>query len=82
MIVENLPIIKFDSMISLLKHKQNDKRGIFTKKPSQLNPRLNDTMDRIVGKAMAYNPEKRFPSCKAFIKTLKLYRNKHLNPYK
>jgi serine/threonine-protein kinase len=82
MIVENLPLIKYDSMISLLKHKRKDKGGIFTKKPSQLNPQLNDAMDRIIDKAMAYNPEDRFPSCKAFSKTLKLYRNKHLNPYK
>lgn len=79
MIVENLPLIKFDSMISLLKHKQNDKGGIFTKKPSQLNPQLNEAMDRIIDKAMAYDPEERFPSCKAFIKTLKWYRNKYLS---
>lgn len=82
MVVENLPIIKYDSMISLLKHKQNDKKGIFTQKPSQLNPQLNNDMDRIVEKAMAYDPEERFRSCKAFIKTLKWYRNKYLNPNK
>ena len=82
MVVEDLPIIKYDSMIALLKHKQNDEWGIFLKKPSQLNPQLNGSMDRIIDKAMAYAPEKRFPSCIEFIKTLKWYRSKHIKVHK
>jgi hypothetical protein len=36
-------------------------------------------MDRIVAKALAYNPENRFPDCSAFVKALKWYRQHHLS---
>ena len=79
MLVEKLPIIKYDSMVSMLKHKQDTKEGIFLKRPSQLNPRLDDVVDKIIAKAVAYDPDKRFQSCDEFIKVLKEYRKKRLS---
>jgi len=78
MLVEKLPILKYDSMISMLKHKQKKKDGIFLQKPSQLNPVLDNAVDGIIGRALAYEPDERFSSCLEFIKALKAYRNKHL----
>jgi serine/threonine-protein kinase len=79
MIVNQLPLARYDSLVSLLKHKQAAREGIMQKKPSQLNPALNGDMDRIVLKAMAYEKENRFSTCEAFAKSLKAYARKHLN---
>ena len=79
MLVEKLPIIKYDSIVSMLKHKQNNKEGIFLKRPSQLNPALDTAADKIIAKAVAYDPDKRFQTCEEFIKVLKGYRKKRLS---
>ena len=73
MIVEKLPIHNYDSLQSLLKHKLKDKAGIFLKMPSQLNSDLNENMDHIIQKAVAYDPANRYASSDEFIKALKLY---------
>ncbi len=73
MIVEKLPIPNYDSLKSLFKHKQKEKAGIFLKRPSQLNPDLNENMDHIIQKAIAYDPAHRYASSDEFIKALKLY---------
>jgi len=77
MVVNQLPLPKYDSLISLLKHKQEAREGIFKKTPSQINPRLNRDMDRIVQKAMAFERKDRFSSCEAFAKTLKAYHRRY-----
>jgi serine/threonine-protein kinase len=78
MVVEKLPFVRYGSMMELLSHKQRDTKGIFLKKPSQLNPTLHESLDRILGKAMAYKPEHRFVDCAEFIQALKWYRKKYL----
>jgi serine/threonine-protein kinase len=78
MLVEKLPVLKYDSMISMLKHKQTNKDGIFLQRPSQLNPKLDAAVDEIIGRAVAYEPDARFSSGREFIKALRGYRNKHL----
>jgi serine/threonine protein kinase len=78
MLVEKLPILKYDSMISMLKHKQKNKDGIFLQRPSQLNPKLDGEIDGIIGRALAFEPDERFSSGLEFIGALKGYRNKHL----
>jgi serine/threonine protein kinase len=78
MLVPRLPLPKFKSYNALLKHKLLNKNGFFLKKPSELNPYLNQEMDRIVQKAMAYEPEKRFTNCKEFKSELEWYQQKYL----
>jgi serine/threonine-protein kinase len=55
-----------------------NKRGIFLKNPSELNPFLNTMMDEIVLKAMAYEPEKRFGNCSEFKNALEEYQKKYV----
>jgi len=78
MVVEKLPFVRYPSMIALLAHKQKDPKGIFLNTPSQLNPHLHESLDRIMGKAMAYDPDKRFSTCSEFMRALKWYRKNHL----
>lgn len=78
MLVEKLPIVKYPSMISMLKAKRDKKEGIFLQRPSQVNQALDKSLDRIIMKALAYDPQERYPSCAAFIKVLKAYRKKRL----
>jgi len=78
MVVEKLPFVRYPSMMALLAHKQKDSKGIFLKKPSQLNADLHESLDRIIGKAMAYDPKKRFSTCSELIRALKWYRKNHL----
>ena len=78
LLVTDLPIPKFKSKVSLVKEKVLNKNGIFRKKPSELNPKLNVDMDRIVQKALAHNPDQRYGSCREFIKDLEQYRNNYL----
>ncbi|MCG6911883.1 MAG: serine/threonine protein kinase [Deltaproteobacteria bacterium] len=80
MMVPDLPVIRYDSLVSLLKQKQNSPQGIFLKTPSQLNPSLNPAMDRIVAKAVAYDRNDRFEDCAAFVKALQWYRGRYLKP--
>jgi serine/threonine-protein kinase len=79
MIVEKLPIPNYDSVKSLLKHKVKDEAGIFMKMPSQLNSSLNEDMDNIIQKAIAYDPAQRYASSNEFITALKLYQKNCLN---
>ena len=78
-IVPELPLPEYDSLISLLKQKQNNRQGIFQKPPSQLNTALHRDMDRIVAKALAYEAADRFADCAAFVKALKWYGRRHLS---
>ncbi len=73
MLVERLPMPEYDSLMSLLKHKRDAVTGIFLKKPSALNSNLNEKMDQIIEKAVAYDPDKRFGSCAVFAKALRWY---------
>jgi len=76
--VEKLPFARYPSMMALLAHKQGDPKGIFKKKPSQLNPRLDPSLDRIIAKALSYEPAHRFADCSEFIRALKWYRKHHI----
>jgi serine/threonine-protein kinase len=78
MVVEKLPFVRYPSMMALLAQKLKDPKGIFLKKPSQLNVHLHESMDRIIGKALAYDPEKRYSTCSELIQALKWYRKNHL----
>ncbi len=78
MVVETLPFARYPSMMALLAHKEKDPKGIFTKNPSQLNPRLDTSLDRIIAKSLVYEPTHRFADCSEFIQALKWYRKNHI----
>jgi serine/threonine-protein kinase len=70
MLVSVLPLPNFESHEDLLKHKLLNKNGFFLQKPSEINPNLDNTIDRIVHKAVVYEPEKRFRNCAEFLVAL------------
>ena len=49
---------------------------LFQTKPSAINPQIDPEMDAIVSKAVAYDPENRYASCREFMKSLKDYQER------
>ena len=78
MLVPALPFPEHKSKADLLKQKALNKNGIFQKKPSELNPKLNQDMDVIVEKATAFDPDERYTICRDFINDLEGYQRKYL----
>lgn len=62
-----------NSSMDLLKMKMSLGDRLFATKPSEANPRLNKAMDEIIQKALAYDPDRRYSSCKEFQSRLKEY---------
>ena len=78
MLVPNLPLPEFDSSDALLKYKLLNKKNFFKKKPSDLNPFLKNEMDRIVGRAIKYEAEKRYHNCQESKSELEGYHQTYL----
>jgi serine/threonine-protein kinase len=79
LLVPALPFPKASSPLAFLKQKVVSKEGIFLKKPTDLNPQVNDEMDRIVAKATAYDPDERYATCGDFMKALDWYHKRYLD---
>ncbi|MFA6009379.1 MAG: serine/threonine-protein kinase [Desulfobacteraceae bacterium] len=79
MLVEKLPIPRLKTTISLLKLKVSNKDGVFSNKPSELNPFLHQDMDDIIKKATEYDPNNRYQTGREFIKDLETYLKNHVN---
>jgi serine/threonine-protein kinase len=76
MLVSNLPLPRIDPVeLLLLKLEQKDR--LFKTKPSGMNPRVHPDMDRIVLKAISFDPGDRFASCAEFRQALLDYQNRH-----
>ncbi len=67
-----------NSSRELIRAKIELKDKLFPKKPSELNPGLNEEMDRILSKALAFNPESRYAECCEFREELEQYAKKYL----
>lgn len=78
MLVSNLPLPIWNSPLELLKLKMEQEDKLFQKKPSEMNQMVNPEMDRIVFKAISFDPEKRFATCREFQESLEEYRERHL----
>ena len=66
------------SIQDLLARKINQKNGLFAKMPSEMNPRLNKEMDRILSKALSFDPETRYATCREFREQLERYSEQYL----
>lgn len=77
LLVEKLPLAPCSSCEDLLRRKFNG-QAIFIRSPSQVNPRLNPEMDRIVAMATASDPRQRYSSCSHFLDALCGYGRKYL----
>ena len=66
------------SIQDLLARKINQKNGLFAKMPSEINPGLNKEMDRILSKALSFDPETRYATCREFSDQLERYSEHYL----
>jgi serine/threonine-protein kinase len=73
MLAPELPFPPYSSKTDLLKQKVRRKDGIFLKRPSEVNPYADETIDRIVFKATAYRKEDRYEDCRQFKQDLEAY---------
>ena len=67
------------SIQELLSRKINQKDGLFAKMPSEMNTELNKEMDRILSKALSFDPETRYATCREFSDQLELYSEHYLS---
>lgn len=73
MLAPDLPFPPYGSKTELLKQKLRRKDGIFIKRPSEVNPYVDEGMDQIILKATAYRKEDRYADCRLFKQDLETY---------
>ena len=78
MVAGRLPYPAYDTALKLLKIKLRLQDRLFQKKPSQLNSGVNEALDDIVMKAVAFNKSRRYPNCREFAKDLESYMTLYL----
>jgi serine/threonine-protein kinase len=75
MAVGNLPI--YPEPIHKLRHRKlTEPLGLFNKRPSEAHPRVDDRLEAIILRAMARDPEQRYPTCKAMADDLREYESR------
>lgn len=62
----------------LLELKMKRKAKLLTKMPSQLNPKLTRDMDRLLLKALSFDPDERYATCQNFREQVKQYMEHHM----
>jgi len=67
-----------DSIQDLLKKKINPNNDLFVKKPSEMCSRLNIEMDRILSKALSFDPDARYATCREFREQVEQYSKQYL----
>jgi eukaryotic-like serine/threonine-protein kinase len=73
MVAGRLPYPPYDTALKLLKIKLRLQDRLFQKKPSQINPAVNETLDGIIAKAVAFNKNNRYPNCREFARDIESY---------
>jgi serine/threonine-protein kinase len=76
MLMARLPYPPYRSAMDLLKMKLALKDRIFQQRPSAVHPKATRALDEIVFKALAFEPDQRYPSCREFAKQLDQYQKK------
>jgi serine/threonine-protein kinase len=75
MVAGRLPYPPYDTALKLLKIKLRLQDRIFMKKPSEINPAADKTLDDIITKAVSFNKSNRYPTCREFAKDIESYIN-------
>ncbi len=78
MICGRLPYPPYDTALKLLKIKLRLQDRIFMKKPSEINPQVKPALDKIVMKAVAYNKNRRYSTCREFGEDIEQYVARYL----
>lgn len=79
LLVAELPLIPHRSAEELLVAKSSG-RPLFTRRPSEVNPRLDREMDALIAQATAFRREERFASCRQFAEALSRYERLQTRP--
>ena len=66
MLMSRLPYPPYRTAMDLLKMKLSLKDRIFQQRPSQVHPVANRTLDEILFKALAFDRDRRYASCREF----------------
>jgi len=77
MLAGGLPYPPYDSVKKLLKIKLRLQDRLFHKKPSQINPAVDQALDEIVFKAVAFDKETRYATCGNFARDIEQYLVQH-----
>ena len=77
MLCGDLPYPPYDNATKLLKIKLRLQDRLFSKAPSQINPSVDEELDAIVLKAVAYRKEQRYTTCREFADDVDAYLKKH-----
>jgi serine/threonine-protein kinase len=75
MLMSKLPYPPYQTAMDLLKMKLGLKDRIFQKRPSQVHPVANRRLDDILFKALAFDRDQRYTSCREFASQLENYMN-------
>ena len=78
MLVSSLPLPTWNSHLELLQMKLQQKDQLFQGKPSEINKTIRPEMDGIVSKAISFDPEMRFATCREFLDRLEKYQASYL----
>jgi serine/threonine-protein kinase len=66
------------SIQEILQRKTEQRNGLFTKKISEMNANLNEEIDRIISKALSFDPDSRYATCCDFRLELERYSEQYL----
>jgi eukaryotic-like serine/threonine-protein kinase len=76
MLMARLPYPPYQTAMDLLKMKLSLKEKIFRQRPSEVHPVANRALDEILFKALAFDPDQRYPSCREFAVQLEQFQKK------
>jgi serine/threonine protein kinase len=76
MLMAKLPYPPYQTAMDLLKMKLSLKEKIFRQRPSEVHPIANRALDEILFKALAFDPDQRYPSCCEFAVQLEHFQKK------
>ncbi len=82
MLMGKLPYPPYQSAMDLLKMKLGLKDRLFQKRPSEVHPVANRSLDEILFKALAFDREQRYPSCREFASALETFEKQFQSPPK
>jgi serine/threonine protein kinase len=80
MLMSRLPYPPYRTAMDLLKMKLSLKDRIFQQRPSQVHPVANRSLDEILFKALAFDRDRRYASCREFAAELETFLKKTMRP--
>lgn len=80
MLASRLPLPEHETKRDLMRMKIEMRDDFFRLSPSDLNPSLDEELDRIVRKAIAFRPDDRFSDCRNFMEHIEEFDKRAFGP--